>query len=171
MFRDALITNGLMTGTAVDFQEYRPVVVYVNGKYWGIYNLREKVNEHYIKDHYNISEDKLDMLEYKEEITPNIIHGDLQNYNQLIDFLNNHDLSNDDNYQYVKSLIDIDNFIDYQIAEIYCANIDWPSNNNKFWRSREKVGGGVGFFMIPILALDCGMSGGRMEHQAGSWII
>jgi len=140
MFRDALITNGLMTGTAVDFQEYRPVVVYVNGKYWGIYNLREKVNEHYIKDHYNISEDKLDMLEYKEEITPNIIHGDLQNYNQLIDFLNNHDLSNDDNYQYVKSLIDIDNFIDYQIAEIYCANIDWPSNNNKFWRSREKSG-------------------------------
>jgi len=140
MFRDAMITNGLMEGTAVDYQKYRPVVVYINGEFWGIHNMREKVNEHYIKDHHFVSQDNLDMLEYKEEITPQIIHGDLNHYNDMIDFLKRNTLSKTENYEHIKSVIDIDNFIDYQVVEIYCANIDWPANNNKFWRSKDSDG-------------------------------
>jgi len=140
LIRDAMTSNGLMEGTNVDYQEYRPSIVYLNGEYWGIHNIREKVNEHYIKDHYYISEDSLDMLQYKEEVIPEIIHGDLENYNIMIDYLKNNSLADNDNYKYLNTFIDIDNFIDYQIIEIYCANIDWPANNNKFWRSRSENG-------------------------------
>src|SRR5690554_7474240 len=47
--RDAYSTQ-LTKESGVAFQEYRPVVVYINGKYWGIYSLREKINEHFIHD-------------------------------------------------------------------------------------------------------------------------
>jgi hypothetical protein len=140
LIRDALTSNGLMAGTNVDFQAYRPAIVYLNGEYWGIHNIREKVNEHYIKDHYNIDPDSLDMLQYKERIAPEIIHGDRISYNHLISFLENNDVSDDENYKYVVSLVDIENYIDYQVIEIYCANIDWPANNNKFWRSKSDAG-------------------------------
>jgi len=140
LIRDALSSNGLMEGTNVDYQEYRPSIVYLNGEYWGIHNIREKVNEHYIKDHFYVAEDSLDMLQYKEEIDPEIIHGDREHYNMLIDYLENNSLVGDENFNYVALLLDIDNFIDYQIVEIYCANIDWPANNNKFWRPRSTDG-------------------------------
>ena len=140
LIRDPMISNGLMKGTNIDYQAYRPSLVYINGEYWGIHNIREKVNEHYIMDHHYIPEDSLDMLEYKERITPEIIHGDLVNYNSMIDYLSNNDITDSSNYNFVESIIDIDNFIDYQIIEIYSANIDWPSNNNKFWRSKSKNG-------------------------------
>ena len=47
------------------------------------------------------------------------------------------DKSNPLNYQYVKELIDIDNYIDYNIAEIFGANIDWPAWNIKFWKENK----------------------------------
>jgi hypothetical protein len=140
LIRDAMTSNGLMEGTNVDFQEYRPAEVYLNGEYWGIHNIREKVNEHFIKDHYNIDQDSLDMLQYKERVVPEIIHGDLVAYNELISFLENNRLSEDENYKQVTFLIDIENFIDYQIIEIFSSNIDWPANNNKFWRPRAANG-------------------------------
>jgi hypothetical protein len=140
LIRDALSSNGLMERTNVDYQEYRPSIVFLNGDYWGIHNIREKVNEHFIKDHYYVAEDSLDMLQYKELVEPEIIHGDLENYDMMIDYLKNNSLTNSNNYEYVKSLIDIENYIDYQVIEQYCANIDWPANNNKFWRPRSSKG-------------------------------
>jgi hypothetical protein len=140
LIRDALTSNGLMEGANVDYQEYRPAIVHLNGEYWGIHNIREKVNEHFIRDHYYISADDLDMLEYKEVVRPEIIHGDLEHYNMMIDYLKNNNLVDEKNYEYVTSLIDIDNYLDYQVIEIYCANIDWPANNNKFWRPKSADG-------------------------------
>ncbi len=137
LIRDAMTSTGLMDGTNLDYQAYRPSVVYLNGNYWGIHNIREKVNEHFIFDHHYVPKDSLDMIEYKEVITPEIIHGNLENYDNMIDFLNNNSLSITDNYSHAETMIDIDNFIDYQIIEIFCANIDWPANNNKFWRSKS----------------------------------
>jgi hypothetical protein len=140
LIRDAMTSNGLMKGTNLDFQEYRPSIVYLNGEYWSIHNIREKVNEHFIEDHHYISRYNLDMIEYKEEVIPLINHGDLDHYNSMLYYLEIHDLTYHNFYEYVKTLIDINNFIDYQIVEIYCANIDWPANNNRFWRPRNKGG-------------------------------
>jgi len=55
-------------------------------------------------------------------------------------FIENQDLSIDTNYQYVKTLMGIENFVDYQIYEIFIGNQDWLSNNIKFWRPRTENG-------------------------------
>ena len=134
MFRDGMNT-GLMNNTGLDHQAYRPAVVYINGTYWGIHNIREKVNEDFLASNNNgVDPDELDELEGGGEI----IEGDNQDYLNMITFVENNNLSQSDNYNYVTELIDIENFIDYYIIQIFIGNTDWPGNNVKFWRSHQE---------------------------------
>lgn len=135
MFRDAMMQS-LVEGANIDLQAYRPAVVYLNGAYWGIHNIREKLNEHYIASHYNIDPDNLDLLENRS--VP--IEGDSEHYTALENYISTHDLSIPSNYEYVQSQMDIQNFIDYQIAEIFFDNSDWPGNNLKYWREKKSTG-------------------------------
>ena len=130
MFRDGLNTS-LVENTGLDYQAYRPSVVYINGEYWGIHNIREKVNEDFLAANNNgVDPDELDQL----EASGDIIEGDNQEYQELINFVSNNSLSNEENYAYVSNLIDIENFIDYYIIQIFIGNTDWPGNNIKFWK-------------------------------------
>lgn len=132
MIRDAFMTH-LAGNSGVDYQAYQPVVVYLNGEYWGIHNLREKLNEHFIADNNNTQPDQISILENNGDI----VHGENDHYLALLDFLNSHSLTDPANYQQVAAMIDIDNFISYQAVEIYCDNTDWPGNNIKFWRENS----------------------------------
>ncbi|NJK86509.1 MAG: hypothetical protein HC906_11605 [Bacteroidales bacterium] len=89
-----------------------------------------KINEHFISSHYDLSTDSINLLE-KEGYA---IHGDDSEYRSLIEFVESKNLSTPANYEYVKERIDIDNFINYQLAQIYYYNGDWPGNNIKFWK-------------------------------------
>ena len=119
---------------------YRPVHVYINGNYWGIYNLRERQDEHYIKQNFGYSKDEIDFLEYDyaEPYHKKTIAGNWNDFNSLKEFVNNNNISTTSNYQTVKNWIDIDNFIDYQITEIFIGNQDWCNNNVKFWKPRTE---------------------------------
>ena len=130
MLRDGMMT-GLMQDTDIEYQEYRPAVVYINGEYWGIHNIREKVNEEFLAaNNPGVDPDELDQL----EANAGIIEGDNQAYLDMINFINSNNLGDQSNYETVEGLIDIDNFIDYNIAQIFYGNTDWPGNNIKFWR-------------------------------------
>ncbi len=135
LFRDGLM-HTLVKSTGLDMLAYRPAVVYLNGKYWGIHNLREKVNEHYIASHHNVNPDSIDLLEGNSTV----LHGSNLHYKALLDFISKKDMSQRLNYEYVKLRMDVDEFIDYMIAEIYFGNTDWPSNNIKFWRPQKTDG-------------------------------
>ena len=135
LFRDALMQQ-LVRGTQIDIQAYRPAVIYLNGEYWGIQNIREKINEHYIAAHFEVDPDNIDLLENRN----GVICGDAQDYDALFAFIENNNLATSANYAYVTTKIDIENFIDYQVAEIYFDNTDWPGNNLKFWRERSASG-------------------------------
>ncbi len=128
-----VIATSLMEGRGLEFQEHRSAVVYLNGEYWGFYNIREKVNEHFLDDKINVDKSEINILTNNGEI----VEGSNTEYNQLIDFISNNSLADSSNYDYVASHIDIDNFITYQIANIYLDNTDWPGNNIKFWNSPE----------------------------------
>lgn len=130
MLRDAVLT-GLMKGSGLDYQAYRPVATYLNGEYWGLYNIREKVSEHFIAAKHDINPEDIDILEFNA----GIVHGDNQEYLELIDFVESNSLVSSENYQYVADRIDIDNFITYQTAQIYFDNTDWPGNNIKYWKA------------------------------------
>ena len=134
-FRDAFMTN-LTEGWDIEQQDSRPARVYINGKYWGIYNIREKVNRYFIDGHHkNIDKDSIDLLEHRIAVK----RGNKQTYNALLRYLRANNLHLPSNYTYVKSQIDIDNFIDYQVAQIYFDNQD-AGGNIKYWRPNNKNG-------------------------------
>ena len=132
MIRDLTMT-GLMENSNVDIQAGRPVATYFNGQYWGIYNIREKINEHYLAALHNIDKKEIDILEgdgYQ-------VYGDSTSYIDLMAFVSTHDLSVEEQFQRVNAEIDLKNYIQYQIAQIYFDNTDWPGANIKFWRPKS----------------------------------
>ncbi|HEX9252924.1 MAG TPA: CotH kinase family protein, partial [Ignavibacteriaceae bacterium] len=128
MFRDALMTS-LVDGLDIDKQDYRPALLFINGEYWGIQNIREKVNEHFLAQHHSVNPDSVDILEYFGEV----VQGDSTEYLELYNFIENNSMAVPSNYEYVKSKMEVDNFIKYFISEIYFDNQDWPGSNIKYW--------------------------------------
>lgn len=139
-FRDPLATE-LVKDKNVDRQAFRPAVVFINGQYWGIHDIREKLNEDYLASHYGVDPDNVDVISrYWRRSYPVVSAGDDEAYLALESFLENHDLKDSQNDETIRSLIDVDNLIDYLVTQIYLANYDWPGNNNKCWRSRAANG-------------------------------
>ncbi|OQY56779.1 MAG: hypothetical protein B6245_17930 [Desulfobacteraceae bacterium 4572_88] len=136
LFRDAILHLVLKDQMDMDLQAYRPTVVYLNGAYWGILNLREKLNEDYLASHHDADPDAVDILEESRHV----VEGDAEHYENLSDFVASEDMASDENYEYVRTQMDTDEYINYQIAEIYSANSDWPGNNIRYWRPQTPDG-------------------------------
>jgi len=134
-FRDPLTHMLVQDMGDVDMQAYRPVVLYINGDYYGIINLREKINEHYVNDNYGIEADSVDLLKSNGEESRNVVSGSNEDYIDMMDFVRGNDLSLPENYAYMTSLIDIDAYINYQVIQVYLGARDWPGNNIKYWKS------------------------------------
>ncbi|MDI9512783.1 MAG: CotH kinase family protein [Eubacteriales bacterium] len=133
-FRDAFMQD-LVAHTGLDRQSSRPAIVFINGEYWGIHNIRERIDDHYIANKYDIDTNRVVILEGDGWLAEGA-DGDELHYKNMIDFLYEKDISLKENYDYIKTQMDVDNYIDYQISQIYFANDDWPGNNIKFWRVR-----------------------------------
>ncbi|MFT5054322.1 MAG: hypothetical protein ACI97X_001348 [Oceanospirillaceae bacterium] len=131
-FRDAFIQN-LFIPYGLELQRVQPSVVFLNGEYWGVYNIREKYDWTYFKYHFGIEKEDLIIV----GPCGSLEHGTTSDYYELAYFFENNDLSKNSNYTYVQSKLDIENFIDFQIAEIWSANYDWPCNNYKLWKTNE----------------------------------
>ncbi|HCC31607.1 MAG TPA: hypothetical protein DEQ03_16390 [Marinilabiliales bacterium] len=135
-FRDAMQT-GLLSELDIDRQAYQPVVVYINGEYWGILNLREKVNEKFIADlHPEVDPDKVDILEADGVV----VEGYATHYQNMLNYLGSNDITKSTTYEYIKTQMEVINFMDYEIAQIYINNTDWPGNNIKYWRPQTTDG-------------------------------
>ena len=134
-FRDGLMTQ-LLTDTDLEFQAFKPTAVFVNGEYWGVQNIREKVNEHFISSHTGVETENIDILEAQGVV----VHGRNDHYRQFLNFIAVNSLSDSLVYEQVGEYIDIENFASYYAAQIYFANTDWPGNNIKFWRDNSKNG-------------------------------
>lgn len=132
MLRDAFC-NRITSSLGIDQQAYRPAVVYLNGSYWGIHNIREKVNEEFIASNHGIDEDKIDILEGNASI----VRGSSDHYEAMIQYIQRNNLSQDQHYNYIKTQMDVPNFINYQLSQIFIDNKDWPGNNIKYWRERN----------------------------------
>ena len=122
IIKDALAQN-ISAKLNIDYQEFQPVIVFVNGEYWGIHTIRDRIDERYIEYTHNIDKDSVEFRKW----------GNVE-YGSLIQFVENNSLEHSNNYDYVKTQMDIDNYIDYSIAELFFKNYDWPANNVKIWR-------------------------------------
>jgi hypothetical protein len=119
----------------------RPVLLFLNGEYWGIYFLQEKLDERYLEDHFDIDIDHCQIVgkwtglaECGEPVDD---EGNLIEFVEMMDWLETADLSQEVEYQHLCELVDIDNFTDYIIFETYIANNDWPANNMRCWKTDD----------------------------------
>ena len=133
-YGDAFIAD-LLRDLDFEIQDYQPVIVFMNGEYWGIHNMREYIDEHYINALYpEVHEDSVNILRMNGQV----MEGNNQNYWPMIDFVKNNDLGESDNFEHILSLIDYSNYLDYTVTEIFLANIDWPGNNVIYWQSQSE---------------------------------
>ena len=122
---------------------YKPVFVFINGEFWGIYNARERFDEKYFETVYGVPEEDLAVLECPYPIPVVkfeylLTHGeqrDADEFNALFKYAQQNDLSDPVHYKYVCDRVDTDNLIDYFCAQIYLNCSDWPNNNVKVWRN------------------------------------
>lgn len=136
VFQDEL-AHDIIRNLDLEYQDFQPVIVFINGEYWGIQTIRDKIDERYLAYTAGADEDSVDLIGGNYRL---VSAGTNEHYVALLNYLGSHDLSVSDHYKYVKTQIDIDNYIDYQIAELFFANVDWPSNNMKLWRPQTKDG-------------------------------
>ena len=134
--KDASISMIYKDYANVEYQAYKPCVLYLNNDYWGIYNIREMITPHHFDYHFNVNNDEVDLLE-RSELNPKIDDGSKEEWiNDIIYFIQNNELSDNENYNTLSEMIDINSYIDYVIIQTYIANTDWPINNVKWWRER-----------------------------------
>ncbi|MCC5876509.1 MAG: CotH kinase family protein [Candidatus Sumerlaeia bacterium] len=113
-------------------QDYQPVIMFLNGEYWGIHNMRERMDAHYLARRKGVDPDEVDILTWHRDVK----QGEATHYQALLDFLDEEDLSIPENMAHVRTMMDVENFLNYYIAQIYHGNRDWPHNNIDYWRLR-----------------------------------
>jgi len=135
IFRDVL-THQLVKHLNVTIQEYQPVIMFINSEYNGIYNIRERYDEYFFDRVFGIKENKIDHIENDGSSTGQVKQGDDVHYMSMIDFLENNSLADDNNYDYLTTLLDPINYTDVCISYIFTGNPDWPCNNFEYFRKR-----------------------------------
>lgn len=107
----------------LEYQDSRPVIVFLNGEYWGIHTIKDRLDENYVG--------------YIADADPDsvVIYDNPTEYYDITGFIESHDLSDDGNFETLSEMMDVDNYIDYQIAEQFFRNYDWPTNNLKAWKT------------------------------------
>lgn len=132
MIRDEFFTSLLKEHSpAVLTQKYRPVALYVNGEYFGLYYLREKIDKNFVARKLNVSNDDVDIImsmDYREE-------GSRVDFMKLMDYVKANSMKNKENYEYVKQQLDLEGLIDFKLGEIYACNTD--VGNVRYVRSRD----------------------------------
>ncbi len=131
MFRDALIQK-IISPMHFDTQDYRPAILFINGEYWGVHNIRERYDQHYINRVYGVDEEQIDMLTNNASVDI----GENRHYIETINYIRNNGVISKAHYEHIKTRLDLESFIDYQIANIFAGNGDWPGNNISYWRKR-----------------------------------
>lgn len=134
--REGLIHKSLIKNTYVDANGYEPCVVYINGKYYGLSEIREKIDEYYVEQNHHVDKDYVDVL-----ADTNLVDiGDWQAFDSIYRFVLHHEMKDSINFNFVESKIDLKNMADYFIAETFFDNNDWPSSNLRLWHQKNPSG-------------------------------
>ncbi len=128
--RDSFV-NELVEGMNIDNSATRPVVVYINGKYNGLYDLNEDQNGEFLETHYGVDGDTVEFIRRNSTV----IKGDNDDIKRVRSFAETKDLSDDAVFEEFSQWVDVAYFTDYFIAQTYICNSDMF--NQKYWRSTD----------------------------------
>ena len=137
--QDALISR-IASETNVNYMAYEPCIAYLNGEYWGVYGIREKIDEHYIEDNYGFNSDSIDLMN-----AWNVLAGSDENALDSYQSIMSEDANSNGFYELFSSIWNIDNYIDYFVIQTFIQNMDWMgiawgANNIKMWRPQTDDG-------------------------------
>lgn len=129
--RDAIAQRNMGTHVDLDWQAWSPAIIFINGDYYGILNIRERANEDNVYTNHDKLED-IDLIEnwdYQKE-------GDDQNLKNFMFFYNQvgHTMAEYEQW------MDCEEFINIMIMNLYHNNVDFPGNNMVMWRPRTDDG-------------------------------
>lgn len=127
--RDGLV-NKMMTPTGMETMDQQPCIIYLNGQYWGMYEIREREDEDYLEQLFGVDPDSVDILKNDGMVQ----EGDNKAFLSMLNFIATANMSVQANYDSVKQMLDVENACDYFFTETYVVNTDWPHNNIRYWR-------------------------------------
>ncbi len=146
MATESLYTDEFLTSLAensgdikLTVQKYRPCNVYINGEYFGIYFIREKIDSDFIADKYDISEEGVTLISDFDSLMSGPAYSEWKAiwdkvYTKKVDF------SNDENYKWLCDRINIESYSDLIIMKAFSGDLDIMGNVRLF-KSDEYDGG------------------------------
>ena len=119
--RDSILTS-LARGTDVLYQETELCVLYINGEYWGHYNMRERICAAMICQYegWEGQEDEIDIVKGNDQV----LRGSNASFAAMLDYLRQNGVPDDETLARVGEEIDLDSFIAYQALQIFVGNAD-----------------------------------------------
>ena len=171
--RDRIGTS-MTEGLGVDYQRGRYVIVYYNGKYYGVHDLRERNNEYYYETKYGLDASDIDLIDANNDASA----GSATDYKAMIEWLQSNELTSDANYQKIADQIDVDNMKKWRIAsqkskwKWFLYDVDFgfgagynTQNSNVFSYVTNANGtNGMGMGMMPGMGGQQQTSGSISEH-------
>lgn len=125
-----VVASSLAEGQDILYQDYVVIQVYINGRYWGHYNLREKINKYFIAQYEGITEEKdIDNIDILARTGTDqfLQNGDNTDWLALCDFCKKNDLNDPAAFEYVDERLDIDNLFTHAAYEIILGNVDFTN--------------------------------------------
>lgn len=133
--RDAFVQQ-LVEPVGLDQQAYRPALEFINGEYWGLVEVRERIDDYFIASHHGIDNDSVAILS-NDAIVEEGGDEDAADFVALRDFIATHDMSLTENYAWAAERMDMQNYALYNAIHIYVRTLDWPHNNMRVWRMQN----------------------------------
>ena len=157
--RDAIIQRTMAQHVDLDWQAWSPAIIYINGEYKGMLNIRERSNEDNIYTNYDGLED-IDMIENWNELK----EGDKNHWNQFKNFYAEHNHTLKEYEQW----IDWEEFFNLMIMNLYYNNQDFPGNNIVMWRPR--TADGRWRFVAKDTDFGLGLYGSSASYNTIEWL-
>jgi hypothetical protein len=165
---DAMMTS-LMEGTDVDYQRSLQVVVFYNGEYFGIHDLRERLNRSFVETNYGIDSKSINMINIKGNSAEasGTKGASADEYKNIANQITNGNFAGDNNqsYEQMKQKVNMNSFAQYMLAEFYFHNGDWPENNIRAWGGNGNPFKFVAFDTDHGFGFSPGISGFDVQSQ------
>lgn len=132
-----------MDGRTMDTQDYRLVQLFLDGEYWGFYAIQEPYNSGtYLEDHYGLSDNDAILLKANSVELLNLTGSQEEvetEYNPMMDFVQSHDMTKEENWTELTSMMDVQSFVDFYAANLYLCNMDFNWHHNIYLFKSRKV--------------------------------
>ncbi len=132
LMRDAIMQS-LVRHLSIDTQHYQPTIVFINGEYWGIHNLRDRFDHYYVHTHHKLPLNNISILEsFLGRVTTYC--GEPAHVHDFLTFAHQLNTGQYESLNCIDQYIALHELLDYVVTHFYAVNSDWPTNNIKFWR-------------------------------------